>query len=55
MDSNNLDKADALKTKASVARIRFQIVPVSNRSTLDCAFKCLRFHDRFHRFRVNRR
>ena len=32
---------------------RFHIA-FSNRSTLDCLFKCLRFHDRFHRFRVNR-
>ena len=34
---------------------RFHFVAFSNRATLDCVFKCLRFHDRFHRFRVNRR
>ena len=33
----------------------FHIVAFSNRSTLVCLFKCLLFHNRFHRFRVNRR
>ena len=30
----------------------FHFFAFSNRSTLDCVFKCLRFHDRFHRIRV---
>ena len=30
-------------TRAPVTRIRFQIVPFSNRSTLVCVFKCLHF------------
>ena len=34
---------------------RFHFIAFSNRSTLDCVFKCLRFYDRSHRFRVNRR
>ena len=34
---------------------RFHFVAFSNRPTLDCVFKCLRFQDRFHSFRVNRR
>ena len=34
---------------------RFHFVEFSDRFTLDCVFKCLRFHDRFHCFRVNRR
>ena len=47
-------------TKAPVTQIRFQIVPfhivaLSNRSTLVYLFKCLRFHNLLHRFRVNRR
>ena len=47
-------------TKAPVTRMRFQIVPFSyvafsDRSTLVCVFKCLRFYNRLHRFRVNRR
>ena len=29
-------------------RSRFHSVAFSNRSTLDCVFKCFRFHDRFH-------
>ena len=33
---------------------RFHFVTFSNRSTLDCVFKCLRFHDRCHRLCVNR-
>ena len=42
-------------TKAPVTRMRFKIVAFSNRSTLVCLFTCLRFHNRLHRFRVNRR
>ena len=42
-------------TKAPVTRMRFHFVAFSNRSTLVCVFKCLRFHNRLHRFRVNRR
>ena len=34
---------------------RFHFVAFSNRSALDCVFKCLRFDDRFHRFCVNRK
>ena len=34
---------------------RFHIVAFSDRSTLVCVFKYLRFHNRLHRFRVNRR
>ena len=41
--------------KAPVTRMRFHIVTFSNRSTLVSIFKCLRFHNRLHRFRVNRR
>ena len=33
----------------------FHIVAFSNRSTFDCVFKCLRFHDRLHRLHMNRR
>ena len=32
---------------------RFHFVAFSNRSTLDCVFRCLRLHHRFHRVRVN--
>ena len=44
--------ASSLYSEAPVTRIRFQTIPFSfrcfsNRSTLDCVFKCLRFHDRF--------
>ena len=51
-------------TKAPVTRMvfksfRFHIVAFSDRSTLGSTlvdvFKCLRFHNRLHRFRVNRR
>ena len=33
----------------------FHFVAFSNRSTLDCVFKCLRFDAPFHVFRANRR
>ena len=42
-------------TKALGYTDAFSIVPFSNRSTLVCIFRCLRFHNRLHRFRVNRR
>ena len=32
--------------------LNFHFVAFSNRSTWDCVFKCLRFHDRLLRFRV---
>ena len=38
-------------TKALVTRMRFQIVPFSNRSTSICVFKCLCFHNRLSSFR----
>ena len=63
--------ANLSPTKAPVTRMCFQIVPFSypcafksfhfhifafsNRSNLVCVFKCLRFHNRLHRFRVKRR
>ena len=34
---------------------RFHIAAFSDRSTLVCVLKCLRFHNRLHRFHVNRR
>ena len=53
-------------TKAPVTRMRFQIIPFSYRSVFKsfrfhivpfyyCVLKCFRFHNRLHRFRVNRR
>ena len=61
-----LTAANLPPTKAPVTRMRFQIVPLSYRSVLislrfqidPCWFaysNCLRFHNRLHRFRVNRR
>ena len=50
--------ANLSPTKAPVTRMCFQIIPFHilafpNRSNLVCVFKCLRFRNRLHRFRVN--
>ena len=40
---------------AWVTLTRFQIIAFSNRSTLDCIFKYMCFHDRLHPLRVGRK